>query len=565
MLLSLRLVAVSCILCASSLQAFAINGLVPEKYSAAQNVYPQHPLKGDVLKSSFPKAKKSEKTKSKARFTNFIAKKILVNASGKSEDITKLALEKYIGTEITAEKLTKIKDVVEKYYVSQDYLSPQVVFNSKLIEKGVLQLNVHFVKISNVTVIGEGNNNKLMQEYIENITAQNPARKSYTEKMLGLMNKIPGFEVVYELSPRPESAHNNIVEANLMLITTKKKANIFAGANNFSPNDLGKYQFSLLNEIYTPFTNSDSLILHGATTNYPDRLHDFGVGYGHILNSYGTSANIMTSYSKDDSNSNTSSALPNSRSDLVKGSIVQQILLDENQDLEVELGVKHLSSVQYQTDTNGFSQKSNVSKYTTGIFDTRYLLSDKFAGNNLFNLNFVQGLAGTEEDFVDNNSLPKKHFNKISLSYVRDQKIIDDFSAYLNSAMSHSNHVLPNAEKPTIGGNVFGRGYAFATLQGSKMKAAALELRYTKHNLNEYIKQLQPYLFVDHAHVNISDANTNISNLESYGAGLRFRFIHKIDLGMEVAQPRKREFMVDGDNMKAKTKFNIFINKVFEF
>lgn len=475
-----------------------------------------------------------------------------------------LVYHNILGTEITAEKLTKIKDAVINYYIDQDYLMPQVNIDTKAANHGVLKLNVHLVKITNVVVIGESNN-KLMQNYIDNIKAQNPARKSYTEKMLGLMNKIPGMEITYELTPNPDKTYAGMVEADLVLLSVKKKATIFAGVNNFSPNDLGKYQFSLLNEIYTPFASGDSLILHGATTNYPDRLHDFGVGYGHILNSYGTSANITTAYSKDDSNSNHSSIMPNSRSDMIKAALVQQIILDQNQDLEMELGVKRLDSVQYQTNDNGSSQKSNVSKYTTGIFDTRYLLSDRFSGNNLFNFNFVQGLAGTEEDFVDNTSQAKKHFNKLSLSYIRDQKLIDNFSVYLNSMMSHSSHILPDAEKSILGGNVFGRGYAFATLQGTKMKAAVVELRYTKNNIHEYVHQLQPYVFYDYGHMNISDANTNISNLKSYGAGLRFRFAHKVDLGAEVARACKRKFMVDGENMNVKTKFNIFINKVFEF
>lgn len=167
-----------------------------ERHSAAQKIYPQHQLKSEKLKSAHPKGKKS-KNINKESFPSFEAKKIEVIFKDNYDTGKKLGLDKYLNTKIDEAKLAEIKQLVKKYYEDQDYLMPQVRFDEKSSKKGVLRLEVYPVRISNVVVLGEGEHNKLIKDYASKITSQDVACRSYTEKMLGLANKVPGIDVAY--------------------------------------------------------------------------------------------------------------------------------------------------------------------------------------------------------------------------------------------------------------------------------------------------------------------------------------------------------------------------------
>ena len=321
----------------------------------------------------------------------------------------------------------------------------------------------------------------------------------------------------------------------------------------------------MLGEAFRPFADGDALTMHGATTNHPNRLNDVGAGYSYILNSYGTTGHVFAAYSQDNSTVQSAQPTANGTSSSFRAALTQQLILKPNHDLEFEVGSHYRTSTTYQLNSaTNLSQKYQVSKYTTGDMGFRYLFSDSM-GRNLVHTNYAHGMGGYFQNYIDNPPvLPTKHFNKASFSYFRDQQLMGKFSAFAHVAASHSNNNLPSAEQSVLGGRDFGRGYDFATLSGTKMHAAALELRYTQE-MNNLMTELQPYLYADTGHVNKYNVNTNVSNLSSLGAGLRVKFMKAVDLGLEYAHPTKRHFTVSGSDITAKDRVNIFINKVFEF
>ncbi|MEK6734323.1 MAG: ShlB/FhaC/HecB family hemolysin secretion/activation protein, partial [Pseudomonadota bacterium] len=355
----------------------------------------------------------------------------------------------------------------------------------------------------------------------------------------------------------------------LVVFTSSKKASLFTGVDNFGPNSLGKYQFSLLGQAYRPFSDRDGLMINGATTNQPERLSDIGAEYNYILNSYGTTASLAASHAQDNATLKQAQTTPDGKLNSIRGSINQQLILKPNHDLQFELGSQYRTSVSYQVNTNitpNASQKYKINKYSTADMGLRYLIKDQLNGRNVIHTNYTRGLSGYFKNYIDvPANLPKKHFGKMSVNLYRDQDLTKGFSAFIHLVTSHSNDILPSSELASFGGRDFGRGYDFASLEGNKMNAAAMELRYTKEMDAYYMSELQPYLYADTGHVNKFFANTNVSNLSSLGGGLRVRFVKSIDLGMEFAHPTKKNFMVNNSNITAKNRFNFFINKAFEF
>ena len=92
-------------------------------------------------------------------------------------------------------------------------------------------------------------------------------------------------------------------------------------------------------------------------------------------------------------------------------------------------------------------------------------------------------------------------------------------------------------------------------------------MRYTKNlkddpNLEDYhLETIQPYLYFDVGNVKDNNVSNTSSTLSSAGGGVRVEFINNINLGLEIAQPLKRKFLVSG----VQTKFSFYINKIFDF
>lgn len=553
----LKKVLVFGLVSSTSLTSYA---LLNDKVSSNQNIEMMR-MKSKSQNHSNIKALKMNMpmiSSAKRSFEPFIAKKIHVMLYAKDTNLDALYKD-LIGKEITSEVLTDLSNKVIDHYIKQGYLLPHVYVSEHFLKSGFLELNVVFGNIDDVVIVGEGESNKLLQEYAIKVLEEEHATIGNVQRYLALMNKLPGYEVHYQLKKEGD-------DTILMLYTNKKKGAIYAGVDNYGSNDLGKYQGALIAEVYSPFNRGESLMVHGSTTNQPDRLNDYGFGYSHPLNSFGTKAHFAASRSEDNSSKNEAVSTSNNKSDAFRFALSHPLYLRASQDFEVEMGSNYREYDSY-TNANNLSQHETNSKYWTGDVGFKYNFKDKFNARNSVDITVTQGLSGKFYNYLNDAALPKEHYTVTSFNLYREQLLPNNFSLFGHIGAKYSaNKVLPDSEKAVLGGREFGRGYDFGTLDGTKMFAASLEARYTYAiEENKYVEHVQPYLFHDMGHVGKQDADTTISELRSVGAGIRFKLTHDIDFGAEVAEPLKKNYTVSGDTTKARTKYSFFINKAFEF
>jgi len=554
----------------TSLTAYASTNpySVPKTHSNVNNRMNVH--KGHKsVKPSHPKAYQAPKTKQASalpmemNFIPFKAKEVFITFDNEL-DILKNICKEYESQTITFEKMIEINDKIVDIFIADNYLLPQVNLDKLAMLSGVLKFDVKAGHINEVVVIGNGENNKLIQQYANNILKSNPTKKSEVQRYLSLMNKVPGMEVTYQLVPNIEASNDNNVAVDLVIYTSQKKASAFIGADNFGSNDLGNYQFTAMAEVYNPFSSRDSLLFNATTSNHPDRLSDFGIGYSYILNSYGTSAHLFVAHSEDNPTKGDEFSANDGTGTSYRGALTHHLFLRAHHDLEVELGTQYRDSTSYQV-VNNVSTKYKVSKFTTGDVGLRYLFKDKLEGRNLAHTKYTYGLSGTYDNYIDSD-IADKNFKKFNFDFFREQSLPNNFSAFFHYAVSYSQDNLPDAERSVVGGRDFGRAYDFGTLDGNKMTGISLEMRYNKLMESKYaIEYIQPYLYIDSGHSNRQDESTTVSTLSSAGGGLRINFLNNLDFGIEVAQPFKKNFTVDEEEINASTRVNFFINKTFKF
>lgn len=500
------------------------------------------------------------------KFKAFIVQEIAINFNGieQQEGVNNICAE-YAGKYMTYETISELKIRLIRNLVQQDYLVPQVDITE---DKGKLKINVNTSGIDSVVILGEGKDNKLMKEYADKILSANPAKVKYVQRYLALMNKIPGYDIEYKLEEKIGSSS----ETELIIATVKTKGEAFVGVDNYGVNDLGKMQMSAVTQVYSPFGAPDSFLVHGSTTNHPDRLNDVGVGYSRTINAYGTDAHFFASHFTNNSTKDDVVNADDGTGNNVRASLTHHLYLASHQDLQGEVAVNYRNATSYVVDdATNVSRTDRKSNYISGDIGLKYLFKDGWNANNMIHLAVVQGIDGRFKNYNDGGVLdlidsPDEHFNIIKFNVYKDQPIINNFSLFSHVTANYSGDKLPSQEKFTLGGRDFGRGYSFGTIDGNRMLAASLEVRYT-HQMDGkmFVDEIQPYIFRDMGYVGKQYGDTDITHLSSTGAGVRLKLRYDIDFGAEAAVPANKSYKVDGEQHDVKTRFGVYINKAFKF
>ncbi len=487
-------------------------------------------------------------------FKPFEVESVIVEFNGEASELEK-DFEGYIGKKIDLEGLQAILAKVVKHYTDLDYLLPKIELSDKHLKYGMIKINVVPAAIDDVVILGEGENNELMQEYARKITSLKPAMTSKVQRYIALMNELPGIDTQYQLKKNKEAIE-------LVIYSNKKKGSAYVGVDSYGLNEVGEYQTAVVTELYSPLNKNETITVFGSTTNHPNRFYDFGISLAKVVNSEGTKVHFSASHSEDKPKVFDESVNKLTKGNSFKLSLSHHLLLKANMDFEAEGGV-----IYRDTKNNQISGDNNQTKsgYWTADFGVKYLVKDKLHAKNLINLTYAQGLGGTFKNYASDNQIDKK-FSLVRFNFFREQPLPKNLELYNHFSLNYSGDKVPESEKAVLGGRDFGRAYSYSTLDGIKFAALATELRLNKYMKEDcFVQKIQPYAFHDVGNLGEQKSDTDISKLQSAGFGLRFKLKHDINIGAEAAFPFTKNYKVEGENYKAKTNYSFFVNKVFEF
>ncbi len=494
---------------------------------------------------------------------NYFVKKIAINVEGVNyQGNFDFIHKEYLNSYINNERISALNKQLVKYFINQDYLLPRIMINEKDLNNGILNITVKISTLDNIVIVGDSD--ELIQTYANKILDEKPSKVKHTQKYLALINKVPSYKVSYRIREDLQTNKDD-KSIDLVLISQRLKGEVLAHADNNGTDELGKEQALIEAQRYSLFKDGDSLAFTGLASNHPNRLYDLGLKYGVPVNNIGTYAYLAASYAKDNPNKSSSLSIEDNHQSSFSFMVAHPLYLTASQELEINLGTHFKTLTNYGLSNYNSSVKTDSSKYWSINMGLEYLFKDKLDGYNIIKTNLIQGINGDFKNYQDQNDIADKHFNLATLDIYREQLLVNDFSLFIHLSANYSNKKLPEQELFILGGREFGRGYQFSTIDGNKMMAASFEARYNRNLKNQFLEQIQPFVFIDTGHIGNQPSNTNISTLSSAGAGLRFKFANDINLSTEIAQPFKRNYVVDGNNIKAGTRFNIFLNKIFKF
>lgn len=453
---------------------------------------------------------------------------------------------------------------ITQYYQDHGQLLTLAYIPEQDFKNGVVRINVLEGNIRDVKVEGDAQS-PVFKEYVDKILALNPVTKKQLVRYLQLMNKIPGYEVAYQLQPLPKSKVNvtNGDVADLVLQVTRKNGTGSINGDNYGAKELGKAQGSLAAELLSPFNKDESLLGFVVTTNKPNKLVAGTVGAKKIINSEGTAMQVMASVATNSANAPVAAPKKHDMGTVVRASFTHYPVLTNKTSLELEAGLQNKTQKTHDGNVK-LSQYNIMSAFVGAKFEH----DDSFGGSNLFTPTVYKAMPGASNSKVYSDTITKysKSYTLVNGGFERDQALAGPMTLFFAANGQYtSDKNLPIEEKFSVGGLINGRGYKLATISTNKGAGASAELRFTAEPNADMLKSAQLYGFYEMVGFSKTQAQTTFSKLGSAGVGTRLGFGYDIGLGFEVAQPMKKHIVVAGSDVYNKTKFSVTLDKVFSW
>jgi hemolysin activation/secretion protein len=167
---------------------------------------------------------------------------------------------------------------------------------------------------------------------------------------------------------------------------------------------------------------------------------------------------------------------------------------------------------------------------------------DRLDGQNTLDVDFSQGLGGTQEsDLLKSRAGAKGVFNKLTFDYERSQFLSPNVAFTVGAGGQWANTPLLSSEQYALGGRRFGRAYEPAEVVGERALAFRVEPRYIGASSTTGVRSWQVFGFYDIGKVwkvgSVTPGTPSSQSLASAGLGLRLFLERNVVAAIEAAWP----------------------------
>jgi hemolysin activation/secretion protein len=448
---------------------------------------------------------------------------------------------RYVGREVSGEELFELARELTALYRAEGYLLSQVIVPPQSLAERRLTLRVVEGYIAEVRVEGDADVAPTLAALGEKIKASRPLHAAALERYLLLANDLAGTQLRSVLTPSSTPG-----AADLTLIASVRKVEGYAALDNYGSKYLGPGQFSAgvaLNRLL----GNDQLRLGGVTTGNGEM--NYGqVSYSNVLTTEGLRLGASASRARtrpgfllepfevrglaDTFTLTAGYPLWRTRN----GSVLGRATFDmRNVDSEV-LGVRVI--------------EDRVRALRAGL---TWLALDRLDGANTLDLEFSQGVGGTDEnDPLKSRAGAQARSSRFNLDYERYQPLGRGFGVTFGFAGQWSDEPLLSPEQFALGGRRLGRAYEPAELVGDRGWAVRLEPSYVGRSAG-WVTTYQLYGFYDGGQVRDDESVASgdpTRSLASAGFGTRLDLGRHVSAALEAAWPLTRpvaSYQVSGE------------------
>lgn len=444
--------------------------------------------------------------------------------------------DSYTGREIAGSDILELASSLTAMYRNAGYILSLVVVPPQSLADGTLTLRVIEGYIDRVNIQAGPGVSAHVQERLarigEKIQASRPVEGPVLERYLLIANDFPGIELRSVLAPSQAPG-----AADLTLVANVKTVEGFASIDNYGSKYLGPGQLSLGVVGNQLLGVNDQWRFIGVSTGNSEMAFA-QLSYSQVVSTEGLRLSAAVSQARTQPGDILTPFEVRGNADTVSLSAAYPWLRTRNESLILRAAYDH-SDV--RTDVLG-----------TRVIDDRiralrlglsWRLLDRLDGQNALEVDFSQGLGGTQEsDVLKSRVGADGVFNKLTFDYERSQFVGSNFSFTVGAAGQWANTPLLSSEQYALGGRRFGRAYEPAEIVGERALAFRVEPRFVGAATSmPGLRSWQMYGFYDIGKVwkvgSVSPGTPDSQSLASAGLGLRLFFEKNVVAALEAAWP----------------------------
>ncbi len=454
----------------------------------------------------------------------------------------------YTGREVSGTDILQLASELTVIYRNAGYILSLVMVPPQTLADGTLTLRVIEGYISAVTIQADDGVSTHVREALagigERIKASRPLNAAVLERYLLIANDFPGIELRSILSPSQAQA-----AADLTLVASVKTVEGFASVDNYGSRYLGPGQ-----------------ILAGVTGNQllgvNDQWRAIAVGtgdremayaqlsYSQVVNTAGLKLSAAVSRARTQPGDVLAPFDVRGAADTGSLSASYPLLRSRNESVLARVTYEHAD---IRTDILGTPViEDRIRALRLGL---SWRVLDRLDGQNVLEVDFSQGLGGTEEgDLLKSRAGARGVFNKLTFDYERVQFFSASTSLAFGIAGQWANTPLLSSEQYALGGRRYGRAYEPAELVGERALALRIEPRYAGTLDVPGFRAYQTFGFYDIGkvwRVGAPAAGVAASqSLASAGIGVRLFLKKNVSASFEAALPLTKTVASERSNTK---------------
>lgn len=443
--------------------------------------------------------------------------------------------KEHLGKEITLGVIYQIADAITAKYRNAGYVLARATIPAQRVENGIVQIVIFEGQIGKASIEGKlPGKGKLLEAYLNKITASTPLSADVLERYMLLMNDLPGVAAKAVLVPSFDTAG----ATDLVLQVSEDPWDAALSVDNRGTEFIGAVQFRAQGGYNNLLGMYERISAQSVVTQNTNELRFFDFGYAQPVGTEGTVAGISANISYSN-----------------PGSTLKQFDIEgQNRSITATLSHPWVRSRRQNISFQGsFTAKNSRTDLRSSLLTEDRLrvvragasadFTDRFAGVNLFGLEASQGLdilhATNSGDLNRTRFSGREDFTKFTGNAMRIQSITERTRAVFAMNGQYALSQLFSSEEFGYGGVPFGHAYDPSQLTGDHGVSARAEGQYTTPYQNDFLRSSELYAFYDIGSVWHIENNARPwkESAASLGGGARFTLSDKLTGYVEVAKP----------------------------
>lgn len=443
--------------------------------------------------------------------------------------------KEHLGREISLGVIYQISDAITARYRNAGYVLARATVPAQRVENGIVQIVIFEGQIGKASIEGKlPGKDKLLEAYLNKITASTPLSADVLERYVLLINDLPGVAAKAVLVPSFDTAG----ATDLVLQVSEDPWDAAFSVDNRGTEFIGAVQFRAQGGYNNLLGMYERISAQSVVTQNTNELRFFDFGYAQPVGTEGTVAGISANISYSN-----------------PGSTLKQFDIEgQNRSITATLSHPWVRSRRKNISFQGsFTAKNSRTDLRSSLLTEDRLrvvragasadFTDGFAGVNLFGLEVSQGLdilhATNSGDLNRTRFSGREDFTKITGNAMRIQSITQRTRAVFAMNGQYALSQLFSSEEFGYGGVPFGHAYDPSQLTGDHGVSARAEGQYTTPYQNDFLRSSELYAFYDIGSVWHIENNARPwkESAASLGGGARFTLSDKLTGYVEVAKP----------------------------